>query len=70
MLIIEVDGETHAESRAYDDERTRLLEGRGYRVIRFTNSDVIKNLDGVLQAIGEALASSPLPTLSPEGERD
>ena len=61
MLIVEVDGDTHAERGMYDDERTRFLEGRGYRVIRVTNSDVMTNLDGVLQAIGEALTPIPSP---------
>ncbi len=69
MLIVEVDGDTHAESGAYDDERTRFLTGRGYRVVRFSNSDVMKNLDGVLFAIAAALETPPLPALSPEGER-
>jgi very-short-patch-repair endonuclease len=54
---------------SYDEERTRFLEGRGYKVIRFTNSDVMKNMDGVLLTIGEALRTPPLPALSPEGER-
>ena len=65
MLVVEVDGETHGENRAYDDARTRFLEERGYRVIRFTNSDVTQNLDGVLLTIAETLQ---IP-LSPSEER-
>ena len=65
MLIVEVDGETHAERRGYDDARTRHLEGRGYQVIRFTNSEVVTNLDGVLITIAEALATAPLPNPLP-----
>ncbi|WP_371416716.1 endonuclease domain-containing protein [Sphingosinicella sp. BN140058] len=61
MLVIEVDGDTHAESRAYDASRTSTLEERGYRVVRFLNSDVMSNLEGVLLAIGEALGTPPLP---------
>ncbi|WP_332888424.1 endonuclease domain-containing protein [Allosphingosinicella deserti] len=35
MLVIEVDGDTHAEDRAYDSRRARKLQECGYRVIRF-----------------------------------
>jgi very-short-patch-repair endonuclease len=65
MLIIEVDGDTHAERRSYDERRSEFLEQRGYRVIRFTNSDVMTNLDGVLFAIADALATPPLPNPLP-----
>ncbi len=51
MLVIEIDGDTHGESEAYDARRTRFLEDEGYRVIRFTNTDVTRNLDGVLEAL-------------------
>ena len=64
MLIVEVDGDTHAERADYDAGRSLFLEQRGYRVIRFSNADVMSNLDGVLHAIGDALGlplSRPLP---------
>ena len=67
MLVIELDGDSHAGQIDYDERRTAYLEQQGYRVIRFGNADVMKNLEGVLTVIGAALA--PLPTLSPEGER-
>jgi len=54
MLIIEVDGGQHADS-ATDAIRTRWLEQRGYRVIRFWNNDVLANTEGVLFSILEAL---------------
>ena len=47
-LIIELDGGQHAESLE-DRHRDRALRALGYRVIRIWNSDVIENLDGVLQ---------------------
>ncbi len=50
-LIIEVDGDTHAGSEAYDANRTRFLESEGYRVLRFGNTDVMQNLDGVIANI-------------------
>ena len=64
-LVIELDGDTHAERTAYDAARTRALEARGYRVLRFTNTDIMTNLDEVLKAILEAL-KSPRPL---QGER-
>jgi len=67
MLVIELDGDTHGTRADYDAERTEMLEARGYKVIRFTNSDVASNFEGVLEAIAEALPLSP--ALSPEGAR-
>ena len=43
-LVIEVDGDSHAETAAYDAMRTAALGRRGYRVIRFTNHEVLTNL--------------------------
>ena len=55
-LVIEVDGDTHADQVEYDEERTRWLnEQKHYRVIRFTNDDVHRNLDAVLERILEAV---------------
>ncbi|HYN45362.1 MAG TPA: endonuclease domain-containing protein, partial [Allosphingosinicella sp.] len=69
MVVIEVDGDTHASSADYDAARSRFLETKGYRVIRFTNSDIMTNLDGVLQALEQVLRLPLSPALSPEGER-
>jgi very-short-patch-repair endonuclease len=55
-LVVEVDGGQHAES-ARDARRTAFLEAEGFRVIRFWNNDVLRNIDGVLQIIAEALKS-------------
>ena len=68
MLVIEVDGDTHDGREAYDAARTQFLESQGYRVLRFTNYDVMTAMEGVLMVI-EAAVQAPLPTLSPEGER-
>jgi len=54
-LVIELDGGQHAQSADADAERTRMVEAYGYRVIRFWNSEVMQNLDGVLQTIVEHL---------------
>src|SRR5690349_16369001 len=53
MLIVEVDGDTHGYQERYDARRTAALERRGYAVARFTNEDVLTNIDGVLWKIGE-----------------
>ena len=64
-LVIELDGETHDfESRQHADERRDAwFNSRGYRVLRFTNDDVLKNLEGVVLAIAEAASQVP-PSLS------
>ncbi len=54
-LVIEVDGGQHSDS-ATDKARTQMIEGYGYRVIRFWNNDVLSNTDGVVLQITEALA--------------
>ncbi len=50
-LIIEVDGDSHVEQVAYDEARTEHMSGLGYRVLRFTNRDVLHNVEGVLEVI-------------------
>ena len=49
FLIIEIDGGQHNEDVSiFDDcERTKYLNNRGFRVIRFWNSDVDSNIEGV-----------------------
>ena len=54
-LVVELDGGQHLEQTEYDTERTRELESRGYRVIRFWNNLVLEDSDAVLQAILIAL---------------
>lgn len=61
-IVIEIDGGQHAEQVQHDTERTRWLQGRGYQVLRFWNTDVMENLEGVLQAICHALPPSPQPS--------
>jgi very-short-patch-repair endonuclease len=52
-LVIEIDGWTHStpEEIAHDDARSRTLASLGYRIIRFHNEDVMKNLEDVLETI-------------------
>jgi very-short-patch-repair endonuclease len=53
-IIIEVDGGQHATDKR-DAVRTQWLAGRGYRVLRFWNNEVLANIDGVLEVIAAAL---------------
>lgn len=59
-LVIEVDGIQHlsSEGAAKDAARDRDLEWRGFRVLRFTNSDVCEKLDGVMLEILAALGAT------------
>ena len=52
-LVIEIDGDTHADpDQEIDDQaRTSWLEERGYKVIRLTNEDVFKRLEVALSEI-------------------
>ena len=60
-LMVEVDGGQHAERIDADAARTAWLEGRGYRVLRFWNNDVLANTDGVVETIRAALSGYPPP---------
>ena len=55
-LIVEIDGESHnfEERIRHDEQRDRWFKSRGYRVLRFSNEDVMKNLEGVTLVIAEA----------------
>ena len=51
---LEIDGKSHAAKSAEDQERQDFLEGSGVRVIRFTNDEVLANLDEVVAEIARA----------------
>ncbi len=67
-LIIEIDGYSHDPQQDYDDRRTRLLEANGYHVIRFSNREIMSNIEGVLEHIGLVLEDMPTPSPSPRRE--
>ncbi len=54
-LVIEIDGGQHNEPEniEYDKCRTQFLESNGYKVIRFWNNDIFKNIDGVMEEISK-----------------
>ena len=55
-VVIELDGGQHQDSKTYDDKRTKYLESKGYKVIRFWNNEVIENFNGVLSSLSLALS--------------
>jgi len=55
MLAIEIDGDTHATQQDYDARRTRYLEDQGFHLLRFTNAEVMTNIEAVLQTISHSL---------------
>ena len=69
-LIVEIDGWTHDAEQ--DQRRDALLSARGYATVRYTNTDVMENIEGVLFAIRQTLHSLPNrwphPNPTPEGE--
>ncbi|MGO9361739.1 MAG: endonuclease domain-containing protein [Xanthobacteraceae bacterium] len=72
-LVVEVDGESHDfQSRIeHDSRRDAWFASRGYRVLRFSNRDVMQHLEGVVMAIGQAASGvTPLPSPPPQGGRD
>ena len=56
-IIIELDGGQHNESSNIinDNKRTEFLNSLGYRVIRFWNNDIDKNLEGVFEVMKKEL---------------
>jgi very-short-patch-repair endonuclease len=59
-LIVEIDGGQHYEGEGMkkDQERDRYLQKLGFAVLRFSDIDVLKNIDGVVERIHEHLKSS------------
>ena len=69
-LIIEVDGGQHTEDEqaAHDAVRDRVLEGQGFRVMRFWASSVHREIDDVMDAIVLALEARALAPPRSRGE--
>jgi very-short-patch-repair endonuclease len=66
-LIIEVDGPIHDYSQEEDAIRQEFLESQGYRVLRFSNEQVLTEVEAVLEEIGLTVQTPPQP--SPQAER-
>ncbi len=61
-LVIEVDGSHHlvGEKIEYDRIRVEYLSSLGLRVMRFTNTDVLTHINGVIESIIENMEKIPL----------
>ncbi|HHT9108655.1 MAG TPA: endonuclease domain-containing protein [Candidatus Wunengus sp. YC64] len=72
--MIEVDGITHQddETEEKDKQKTSDLESAGFKVIRFTDEEVLKNMNGVMKKIERVVEememSSPPPAPPPAGD--
>jgi very-short-patch-repair endonuclease len=66
-LVVELDGGQHFSdaAEAADAARTAVIEARGFKVLRFSNLDVMTNRAGVLETIAAAVAERA-PTLTLE----
>jgi very-short-patch-repair endonuclease len=60
-LVVEVDGPVHDRTAAQDAARQAWLESRGYRVLRFTNDEIMDNLERVIESIHRAVREDALP---------
>jgi very-short-patch-repair endonuclease len=56
-LAIEIDGSSHdkADAIEYDKNRQEEIEALGICVVRFTNKDVLSNLDAVIKQLGKVV---------------
>ena len=71
-LVIELDGGQHFSGRGEqaDAARSAVIEAKGFRVLRFSNHDVMTNRVGVLETIAAAIAErAPTLTLPRKRER-
>ena len=61
-LIIEIDGSSHdsEEAKDYDSNRTYELEQLGLKIIRFSNKEVMTDIEGVLEKIKHEISRTPL----------
>jgi very-short-patch-repair endonuclease len=61
QLVIEADGGQHGmpDGVRSDQARDAFLQSQGFRVLRFWNSDIDANLEGVMESILSALRESP-----------
>ena len=60
-LVIELDGDSHFSDAAinYDRQRDQFIRTQGMQVLRFTNLEVMENIEGVLFMIQQALDIQP-----------
>ena len=66
LVVIEIDGDTHAEENQHilDLKREKFLKGLGLTIIRYDNLEILRNLNGVLEDLCKKLninLTSPTP---------
>jgi very-short-patch-repair endonuclease len=54
-LGVEVDGKVHDSQKEYDVERTRILENLNIKILRFTNEEILNNIENVLKVLEQNL---------------
>jgi len=54
-IIVEVDGEIHMRTQAKDLQRDDVLKGEGFSMLRFSNDQVLNNLESVIETIRKNL---------------
>ena len=66
-VVIEVDGGQHFDDayEARDARRDKFLRSKGFRVLRFSNHDVMTNLEGVWTVIAAAVGEARPPPYPP-----
>jgi very-short-patch-repair endonuclease len=72
-LVVELDGGQHFSDQAEraDAARSAVIEARGFKILRFSNHDVMTNRAGVLQTIAAVIAErAPTLTLARKRERE
>src|SRR5260221_12343271 len=62
-LVIEIDGDHHADQVEADARRTALMESRGWRVVRFGANEVVQNPEGIWAAIQCLINEGTFPPL-------
>ncbi|MGC2064168.1 MAG: endonuclease domain-containing protein [Thermodesulfovibrionales bacterium] len=64
-LVIEIDGDSHAETIEYDAERTKVLNALGLSVVRYSNYDVLENIEGVCKDLLSQIQGQQQPPCVP-----
>ena len=64
-LIIELDGSQHQDQRVYDEQRTRYLEQRGFKIFRVWDNQAFTETQSVLETIANMLESATQQQTAP-----
>jgi very-short-patch-repair endonuclease len=68
QIVIEVDGGQHAREIIKDKEREKWLKKQGFKILRFWNNEVLRNIEGVIEEITKNCIFHPLLTSPIKGE--